>query len=216
MSKNRIKPIDEATALLWKTELINELKSSQPFPKEMETDLLEMLKPHYKRKGYYILEPLIKFHSYANFIRSGKAKLFKFDDWGEQHMIHLWGEKEFMVYFKLFRRRRENTVYYIELLEDCELVCISRDDVEILYKRYQESYELTLDMLEKKMEQKENRIEILDTIAKVDRPGMLDEMFPKFKNKLSNSDKNAFIGTGNSTLYRANHSNDKDKRSGDR
>lgn len=75
MKRLFIKPIDEATSFLWKSEVVSALKKMEPVPPQMEADLMIILRPHYKPKGHLLLDPDMA-HKDATFLRSGLIKLY--------------------------------------------------------------------------------------------------------------------------------------------
>jgi len=199
------KPIDEATALLWKTDTLNYLKGMQQVPEPMEQDLMKMLRPHPKPKKHMLLDPDMR-HNDAIFLRTGLAKLYIINVLtGKPQILYVWIQREIIVLHKIFRNRLENTKYYIQLIEDCELVSISNDCMDIIYAAYPTAERLTTDILDETTERRLKQLEILGTECKADRPAMFEAMFPEFCFRLSNADRCAFIGVAESTLGRGNH-----------
>lgn len=209
MSKNAIKIMDEATALLWKTGVIDNLKAMATVPEPMVADLMQWLRPHYKPKGHLLLDPYLKYHTDATYLRSGKAKLYVINArTGKLQILHIWKKGDCIVIFKMFIERQENTKYYISLTANAELVSISNDCMDIIFARYPVAYQLMANILAEKSCRRLRHIELL-TSDKAARPALFDELFPDLRNELSNQDKSAFIGTGESTLFRANHEHEK-------
>jgi len=202
MKKPFIKPIDEATALLWKSDVIAALNKIEPVPEKMEIDLTRMLKPHYKPKGHLLLDPDMKL-KHATFLRKGLVKLYIIHPVsGKPQTLHIWCEGEIVVLYKMFRRRLKNRKYYIETLENCELVSISADNMDLIYKDYAVADRLTTEILSEKNERGSLQMEILGTADKNRRPAMFENMFPEFCYRLGNADICAFIGVAESTLGR--------------
>ena len=150
MKQLSIKPIDEATAYLWKKETVDYLKGMEEVPEQMEADLMRMLRPHYKAAGHLLLEPLIH-HNDAVYLRKGLVKLYLLDaDSGKQQIMHIWVPGEIIVLYKMFRRRLLNIKFYIEVISDAQLVSISNDGMDVIYKAYPAAEKLTLNILERR------------------------------------------------------------------
>lgn len=204
MKRLFIKPIDDVTALLWKTDTLNYLKGMQQVPEPMEQDLMKMLRPHYKPNKHMLLDPDMR-HNDAIFLRTGLAKLYIINVvTGKQQILYVWIEGEIIVLHKIFRNRLENTRYYIQLIEDAELVSISNDCMDKIYAAYPTAERLTTDILDETNERRMKQLEILSTVDKSCRREMFELLFPEFCYRLSNSDMCAFIGVTESTLGRSN------------
>ncbi|MBB5437880.1 CRP-like cAMP-binding protein [Pedobacter sp. AK017] len=201
MSRNTIKIIDEATALLWKTDVIDRLRLMEMISDPMEQDLIRMLRPNYKPKAHMLLDLDIN-HTDAVFLRKGMAKLYIVYADGSYHILHIWIENEIIVLYEMFRKRLKNTKYYIQLIEDAELVSISIDCMEEIYNKYPVAEKLTNHVLIHKDAHRLKQMEILGYKDKSKRPAMFEKMFPEFCFRLTNEDRAAFLGTGESTLFR--------------
>lgn len=198
-----IKPIDEATSFLWRSDVVAALKKMETVPEQMDIDLMKMLRPHYKPKGHLLLDPDM-LHKDAIFLRSGLIKLYIIHPAsGRPQILHIWLEGEIVLLYKMFRYRLTNTKYYIETIENSELVSISNDSMDIIYRNYPVADRLTTEILSEKNERRMKQLEILGTVDKGCRSAMFEEMFPEFCYRLNNADRCAFIGVGESTLCRA-------------
>ncbi|HMI05859.1 MAG TPA: hypothetical protein VK541_25455 [Pedobacter sp.] len=205
MKRLFIKPIDEATSFLWRSDVVAALKKMEPVPTQMEADLMTMLRPHYKPKGHLLLDPDMV-HKDAIFLRTGLIKLYVIHPVsGRPQILHVWIEGEIVVLYKMFRRRLSNTKYYMETIENSELVSISNDSMDIIYGSYPVADRLTTEILSEKNERRMKQLEILGTVDKGCRPAMFEELFPEFCHRLNNADRCAFIGVGESTLGRGSH-----------
>jgi len=203
MKQLSIKPIDEATAYLWKKETVDYLKGMEDVPEQMEADLMRMLRPHYKAAGHLLLEPLIH-HNDAVYLRKGLVKLYLLDaKTGKQQIMHIWVPGEIIVLYHMFRRRLLNAKYYIEVITSGELVSISNDWMDLIYKDYAVATTLTLDILENKSERMTKQMEILGIECKADRYKRFVELFPELENKLCNEDLCAFLSISEPTLIKA-------------
>lgn len=152
--RKAIKPIDEATAYLWKKETVDYLKTMQAVPEPMEADLMMMLRPHYKFGGHLLLEPDM-YHTDALYLKVGMVKLYLLDAAsGKQQIIHVWIAGEIITLHRMFVKRLLNTKYYIEVIEDAELVSISNDCMDRIYKDYPAADKLTVDILDEKHEKR--------------------------------------------------------------
>ncbi|RZK68734.1 MAG: Crp/Fnr family transcriptional regulator [Pedobacter sp.] len=204
--KNLIKPIDEATAYLWKTEVIDSLNvlGGIPVAQPMEDDLRSRLKAHAKLKGHFLLEPDMK-HSEASYLRSGIVKLFVLDKRGRVQNMHVWVPGEIIVLFKYFKKRLLNTRYYLSVIANAEMVSISIDSMDFIYATYPaHAYMLTTEVLAEKSDKRMKLLEIVGSLDKEARPAMFDELFPELRNKLNNGERIALLGIGESTLGRSN------------
>ena len=203
---NVIKSIDEATAYLWKSEMMNALNvlGGKPVPEPMEQDLRARLKPSIKLKGHFLLEPEMK-HSEASYLRSGIVKLFVLDKRGRIQNMHVWLPGEIIVLFKYFKKRLLNTKYYLSVIANAELVSISIDNMEYIYEQYAaHAYMLTTEVLAEKSDKRMKLLEIVGSLDKEARPAMFDELFPELRHILTNGERIALLGIGESTLGRSN------------
>lgn len=203
---NAIKSIDEATAYRWKSEMMNVLNvlGGKPVPEAMEQDLIARLKPSIKLKGHFLLEPEMK-HTEASYLRSGIVKLFVLDKRGRMQNIHVWMPGEIIVLFKYFKKRLLNTRYYLSVIANAEMVSISIDSMDFIYATYPaHAYMLTTEVLAEKSDKRMKLLEIVGSLDKEARPAMFDELFPELRNKLSNGERIALLGIGESTLGRSN------------
>ena len=205
MKRPFIKPIDEATSFLWKSDVVAALKKMEPVPRQMEADLITMLRPHYKPKGHLLLEPDM-YHTDAIYMRIGMVKLYLLDaKSGKQQIIHVWMAGEIITLHRMFIKRLLNTKYYIEIIEDAELVSISNDCMDRIYKDYPAADKLTVDILDEKHEKRLKQQEILSIECKGDRYERFVELFPELVNRLGNEDMCAFLGVSDPTLLRAKY-----------
>jgi len=203
--RNTIKPIDEAMAYLWKKDTVDYLKTMQQLPEPMVADLMKMLRPHYKFSGHLLLEPDM-YHTDALYMRVGMAKLYLLDaKSGKQQIIHIWVAGEIILLHRMFIKRLQNTKFYIEMIEDAELVSISNDCMDRIYKDYPAADKLTVDILDEKHEKRLKHQEILSIEYKGDRYGRFVVLFPELVNRLGNEDMCAFLGVSEPTLLRAKY-----------
>ncbi len=206
MSKTTlIKHIDEATAFLWRREVIESLNTLGGIllPLPMEQDLMPKLKPHVKLKGHFLLEPYMM-HTEATYLRSGIVKLFVLDARGRIQNMHVWLPGEIIILYKYFKKRLLNTKYYLSVIADAELVSVNIDSMDYIYATYPaQAYMLTTEILMEKGDKRMRLLEIVGSLDKEARPAMFDAFFPELRNKLSNDERCALIGIGESTLGRS-------------
>jgi CRP-like cAMP-binding protein len=199
--------LTEAQILEWKQSVVDYLRSLLPESismGELALVLMSTLKPHFKRKGYLLLQPDMLMTE-AHYLRKGLIKLYCIDAaTGEERIGYIWEAGSIVVLLKAFRERLPNEVYYIELMEDSELVSISNFCMDDIYGEHTVAHELTQRILGLKWERKLLQTEILLMVDKKMRYCVFKQKFPEFfedgKSRLSNKEIYGFIGITKSTL----------------
>ncbi|WP_316812613.1 Crp/Fnr family transcriptional regulator [Pedobacter heparinus] len=209
MNKKSFK-LTEAQILEWKQEVVNYLASLLPDSNSMGAlaqVLMSTLKPHFKLKGYFLLQPDMLMTE-AHYLRKGLIKLYSIDaQSGEEKIRFIWAAGSIVVLLEAFRERLVNEVLYIELMEDCELVSISNFCMDDIYEEHTVAYRLTEKIRAAEIMRKDSQTEILQMVDKKMRYCVCKQKFPEFLVngvwRLSNKEICSFIGTKESTLLDA-------------
>jgi CRP-like cAMP-binding protein len=200
MNKRPFK-LTEAQILEWKQSVADYLRSLLPESismGELALVLMNTLKPHFKRKGYLLLQPDMLMTE-AHYLRKGLIKLYSIDaQTGEEKIRFIWKAGSIVVLLEAFRERLLNEVLYIELIEDCELVSISNFCMDDIYEEHTVAYMLTEKIRAAETERKDMQTEILQMVDKKMRYCVFKRRFPEFyvneEWRLSNEEIASFIG----------------------
>lgn len=201
--KSTLRFLDVEIAYAWKKETVDLLNKIRPVPPQMAVDLIERLRPHIKNKGHLLLEPN-QSHTEATHIRKGMVKLYVINPrTGKKQTLHIWIENDFVVLYDYFINKVPNMIYYLEVLEDAELISISNISMEYIYNIYPLAFELTTIILSGKSDRKTRLMLILSTQDKKVRLKMLHDLFPEYRGRLSVEEQCQFVGICESTFGRA-------------
>ena len=209
MNKRPFK-LTEAQILEWKQEVINYLSSLLSGPDTLGAlaqVLMDTLKPHFKYKGDFLLQPEMLM-TQAYYLRKGLIKLYSIDPLTDEEKIRfIWKPGSIVVLLEAFRERLRNEVLFIKLIEDCELVSISNFCMDDIYKEHTVAYKLTEKIRAAEMARKDMQTELLQMVDKKMRYCVLKEKFPEFHVngvwRLSNKEICSFTGITKSTLTEA-------------
>ncbi|MBB5436346.1 hypothetical protein HDC92_000010 [Pedobacter sp. AK017] len=209
MNKRPFK-LTEAQMTAWKQEVVDYLRSLLDNPLllgKLSVVLMNSLRPHFKRKGYMLLQPDMLMTE-AHYLRKGLIKLYSIDaQTGEKKIRFIWNAGSIVVLLEAFRERLVNEVLYIELIEDCELVSISNFCMDDIYEGHTVAYKLTEKIRAAEMARKDLQTEILQMVDKKQRYCVFKEKFPEFfvdgEWRLSNEEICSFIGISPTCLKTA-------------
>ena len=133
--------------------------------------------------------------------------MYYYNEEGQMILIHIWDAGSIVVLFRKFKTNAKNRKYYMELMEDSELVAITNVTMGIIYERHAYAQELTDEILGRKRIRMEWQTEILQMTDKKRRYLRLKQLFPEFlKNgewRLSNNEICAFINVSETVLKSA-------------
>lgn len=186
---------------VWRTCVINYLQQLLGKPLGvLEAALMQegVLKPGFKERGSFLLIPNMKAIE-AYYLKKGLAKLYTIADNGKQKIFYIWKEDEIIVLLKSFRERLPNEKYYLELIEDSELVSITNFCMDGIYEEHISAHTLTQQIVNLKTERRIDQLDILLT-EKSERYRMFAERFPDFYLRMSNEEICGFIGINETTL----------------
>lgn len=206
MKKRRIVPLSPEMCTVWKQSCVDYLKRlyGKPMP-ELEAALMTpgVLIPRERLKGYLLLEPGMLV-SEAYYLRTGLVKLYNIDARsGEEKILYFWEADSIIVLHKAFTEKLPNEEFYIEVIEDSELVSVSNFCMDDIYGEHTVAHELTQKILNLKTERRLLQTDILLMVDKKLRYKILKEKFPALKGRLSNVEICGFIGITESTLTEA-------------
>jgi hypothetical protein len=178
------------------------LRGLHPQLNELEHALMapNALMPKAKLSGAFLLEPDMVMNE-AHYLESGLAILYTIHaKTGLMKIFYIWEEHSIIVLFEEFIDKLPVGDYYIQLIEDSELVSISNFCMDDIYEEHTVAYLLTQKILSLKTRRRMLQTDILLMDAKVDRPAAFEKMFPNLRNRLTREQICAFIGVKPSTL----------------
>jgi len=193
--------LTEEMIKIWKQCVIDYLQGLLGRPLgPLETALLlpGVLKPSYKDKGSFLLIPYMN-ATEAHYLKKGSAKLYVIAENGKQKIFYIWKENEIIVLHKSFRERLPNDRYYIEMMEDSEVVSITNFCMDSIYAEHITAHDLTQKIVNLKTERRIDQLDMLLT-EKSDRYTIFVERFPDFYLRMSNEEICGFIGINETTL----------------
>jgi len=206
MKKRRIVPLSPEMILAWKQSCVGYLKQLYGKPiAELEAALMTpgILQPRERLKGYLLLEPGMSV-SEAYYLRKGLVKLYSIDAGsGEEKILYIWEADSIIVLHRAFVEKLPNEEFYIEVIEDSELVSVSNFCMDDIYGEHTVAHELTQKILNLKTERRLLQTDILLMVDKKLRYKVFKEKFPGLKGRLSNVEICGFIGITESTLKEA-------------
>jgi hypothetical protein len=201
MKKRKPIVLTDEMILQWKQSTVGYLKGLYGAPlNELEFALMSpgYLRPQFKRKGSFLLEPGMLVDE-AWYLRKGLAILYGFDRKTESmNIYYIWEADSIIVLYKEFIEQLPNEAFYIELVEDCELVGVSNPTMSGIYKEHTVAHVLTQRILSKQIERRTTQCEIL-MMPKLERREAFEERFPNLRGRLSIEQICAFIGIKPST-----------------
>jgi CRP-like cAMP-binding protein len=113
--------------------LIHKLKSIVPFEDAEIVDLLSVFKLKKYKKGTYFIEEGIE-SNYCGFINKGIMRLYYVND-DKEYTTKFFGKGDWFGEYESFINRAESK-YYIEAVEDTEVLRISYEDTNRLYEKH--------------------------------------------------------------------------------
>ena len=206
MKRRRIVPLSPEMILTWKLSCVAYLRQLYGKPiAELEAALMAsgVLTPRKRLKGYLLLEPGMLV-SEAYYLRAGLVKLYSVDARsGEEKILYFWEADSIIVLHRAFIEKLPNEEFYIEVMEDSELVSVSNFCMDDIYGEHTVAHELTQKILNLKTERRLLQTEILLMVDKKLRYCVFKQKFPELKGRLSNGEICGFIGITESTLTEA-------------
>jgi CRP-like cAMP-binding protein len=196
--------LTEEMIKLWKESVVDYLQRllGQPLgPLEVVLMQSGVLQPSPRAKGSFLLIPKMKAIE-AHYLRKGLAKLYTIAESGKQKIFYIWKADEIIVLLKSFRERLPNEKYYIELMEDSELVSITNFCMDGIYAEHISAHALTQTIVNLKTERRIDQLDIL-LADKIERYAMFVERFPDFYWRMSNEEICSFIGINETTLKKS-------------
>ncbi|MCY7356123.1 MAG: Crp/Fnr family transcriptional regulator [Rudanella sp.] len=136
-------------------------------PESDKTLIRQLFKPVFGAKDT-IIEPAGRVPQYHNFIVSGFMRNFHWDQQGDPLTVDLnEGSRFFTSYFHFMNRTVSNE--NIQCLTDCELLRISRDDVDIAASQGITQKDYTVQILNKRLEVNKQRAFDMATLTAEER-----------------------------------------------
>lgn len=149
------------------TRLFDYIAEVLVLPEEDKASIRQLFKPVFVPKNT-ILEPAGQVPPYHNFIVSGYMRNFHLDKDANEITTDLNdGSRFFTSYFHFMNRTVSNE--NLHCITDCELLRISRDDVEIGARRSTTQKDYTIHILQKHLEEEKTRINDMTTRTAEDR-----------------------------------------------
>jgi hypothetical protein len=192
-----------------KTATVDYLRGLHSPINELEYALMapRALAARFRVAGTILLEPE-SMVSEAHYLHSGLAILYSIDALtGDPKLLYVWEEKTIIVLYEEFKEKLPSGEYYIELIEDSELVSITNFCMDAIYDKHTVAYLLTQKILNMQTKRRFMQTDILLMVDKKLRYCVLKRTFPGLftdgKCRLSNDQICGFIGIKESTLLEA-------------
>ena len=132
-------------------------------PEEDKASIRQLFKPFFVPKDT-IIEPAGEVPQYHNFIVSGYMRNFYVDKDDNEITTDLNdGSRFFTSYFHFMNRTVSNE--NLHCITDCELLRISRDDVEVGARRSSTQKDYTIQILQKHLEEEKRRINDMTSLT---------------------------------------------------
>ncbi|HKG05027.1 MAG TPA: cyclic nucleotide-binding domain-containing protein [Pedobacter sp.] len=136
------------------------------------------------------------------FICNGLLKLFRYNDRGEQHIYDFFTENIFMMLPAEFYDSASNQLYYVTALSDCDILSISRSEMNKLYLKFAES-KIHTDRIRSRIELRQRAHVNLLLSDPSERYECFLKSSPNVVRLLSDDDLCAYLGIGQRTLTRS-------------
>ncbi|MBD2701333.1 Crp/Fnr family transcriptional regulator [Spirosoma sp. BT702] len=138
-----------------------------PLPETDKESIRQSFKPIFVPKDT-IIEPAGQIPQYHNFIVSGFMRNFHLDKDNNEITVDLnKGSRFFTSYFHFMNRSVSNE--NLHCITDCELLRISRDDVDASAKRSTTLKDYTIQILQKHLEEDKQRLNDMTTLTAEER-----------------------------------------------
>jgi len=164
-------------------------------PEELKAQLMlpGVLNASCGAKKTFLLEPGMD-ASKAYYLHKGLAILYTMSrKKGKKKIFYIWREGEIIVLLKAFRDRLKNKDFYIQLIENSELVSITNLCMDDIYQQHIAAHELTRRINDLKTERRVRQLDILME-EKQDRYVLFVSLFPDLYNRLTGEQTCGFIG----------------------
>lgn len=149
------------------TRFFNFVEEILILPEADKTSIRQLFKPVFVPKDT-IIEPVGEVPRYHNFIVSGYMRNFYVDKDNNEITTDLNdGSRFFTSYFHFMNRTVSNES--LHCITDCELLRISRDDVDVGAQRSSTQKDYTIQILQKHLEADKQRINDMTTLTAEDR-----------------------------------------------
>ncbi|MGA0559913.1 Crp/Fnr family transcriptional regulator [Larkinella sp. VNQ87] len=182
-----------------KQQLFNQLSSHGPLSVEAWQALAGRLVFQRLPAGVELFRPGDT-HDYLYYIVSGLARGYYLDGGKE---VTAWLATEGDVVFSRagFLLRKENGES-VELLENAELVCITRQDFDELCHRFPDIIQLGWRLMQRYLLAQENRLRLLRQAKAENRLEYFRQQHPEWWNRVQNQHIASFLGIDPATLSR--------------
>ncbi len=184
---------------------INNMHFQWPMPALMEAPLRACMKVIRIRKGDRILMPDMQVNKFY-FLNKGLMKFYSHGP-KSKNTIDFWNYGEYVLMYKEFMDGGCNKEFYIEALEDCELVLIGKEDFRPVMTMFLETHIIVEKIGHLKARRRVNHMQILMLPAKeryraLDaKESMYREM--RLKQRLPDQEMAEFLSVSLRTLYDA-------------
>lgn len=149
------------------TRLFSYIEETLRLPKDDKASIRDLFKPVFVPKDT-IIEPAGQVPRYHNFIVSGYMRNFHVDKDNNELTIDLNdGSRFFTSYFHFMNRTVSNE--NLHCITDCELLRISRDDVDLGAESSSTQKDYTIQILQKHLEEDKRRINDMTNLTAEDR-----------------------------------------------
>nr|WP_121272145.1 Crp/Fnr family transcriptional regulator [Pedobacter schmidteae] len=159
----------------------------------------ESLRRQVLKKGTSLLLPKMEVAE-MHYLASGMCKAFWLDENNEEQIYQIWVEDSMVNLWEPFFAEERNTLVYLVLMEDSELLTISKAQLDMICLLHTEMLEV---LHRERAEQSENRnLQVQILMRKEgDRYELFEEQFPWLKQRLTEKDLCSFLAIGKTTLF---------------
>ncbi|ACU04037.1 Crp/Fnr family transcriptional regulator [Pedobacter heparinus] len=150
------------------------------------------------KKGTSLLIPRMNVHE-VHYLISGMCKAFWLNEDNEEEIFQIWTADSLILLLEVFFAGHKNTTVHIVMLEDSELITITKvqlDEMEMVYPEMKKVMErIRAEILELR------NLQLRILMKKEgERYALFYDMFPELRARLTNKDIGAFLGICQSTL----------------
>lgn len=150
------------------------------------------------KKGQFLLMPKMEVEE-MHYLASGMVKAYWLNTDNEEEIFALWYANSMAVLPEEFFGKLKNEAF-IEVVEDCELLAFSKDQVEMMHKGYPE-WPVLMECIRGEITQMRNRQLRLLMQKEGDRYALFCKLLPEqMRLRLTDKDICGYIGISRSTL----------------
>jgi CRP-like cAMP-binding protein len=180
-------------------EFISYLKNISPLKEDSSQDFLSKCKNFNFSKGHYLVKAG-QVSQYLYFVKSGIGKVFYLKD-GKELIDWISDDGNILTSVTSFLTHQPSK-HFVQLMEDSELVGISFDDLEKLFKKHHDMERLGRHLSIMALVQLQERINSMQFESAKERYDNFLVRFPNCINRISLGDLASYLGMTQVTLSR--------------